>query len=68
MLHLLKKRNQKKNMADVVLYEKRGHVAIFTLNRPKAMNAVSGEVSQMMEMYLEENNMFLLMMTEVLIY
>ena len=41
-------------MADVVLYEKRGHVAIFTLNRPKAMNAVSGEVSQMMEMYLDQ--------------
>jgi enoyl-CoA hydratase/carnithine racemase len=28
---------------NVVLFEKKGHVAIFTLNRPKAMNAVSME-------------------------
>lgn len=39
--------------AQVVLFEKRGHVAIFTLNRPEAMNAVSGAVSEQMEKHLE---------------
>ena len=28
----------------VVLFERRGHVAVFTLNRPSAMNAVNHEV------------------------
>jgi enoyl-CoA hydratase len=38
---------------NVVLFEKRGHIAIFTLNRPKAMNAISGAVSEQMEAHLE---------------
>lgn len=33
-------------MADVVLYEKRGHNGIITINRPEKMNSVSGEVQQ----------------------
>eukprot|EP00421_Protoceratium_reticulatum_P016878 CAMPEP_0168384810 /NCGR_PEP_ID=MMETSP0228-20121227/14603_1 /TAXON_ID=133427 /ORGANISM="Protoceratium reticulatum, Strain CCCM 535 (=CCMP 1889)" /LENGTH=263 /DNA_ID=CAMNT_0008397989 /DNA_START=137 /DNA_END=928 /DNA_ORIENTATION=+ len=37
----------------VVLFEKRGHVGIFTLNRPEAMNAISGAVSEQMEAHLE---------------
>jgi len=37
----------------VVKLEKRGHVAIFTLDRPNAMNAVSGAVSAQMEAHLE---------------
>lgn len=37
----------------VVLFEKRGHIGVFTLNRPKAMNAVSGAVSAQMEAHLE---------------
>jgi len=36
-----------------VLFEKRGHVGIFTLNRPQAMNAVNAEVSSQMEAHLE---------------
>lgn len=42
-------------MADepVVLFEKRGHIAVFTLNRPKAMNAISEQVSQEFEAHLE---------------
>eukprot|EP01064_Diplonema_japonicum_P017763 TRINITY_DN2606_c1_g2_i1.p1 TRINITY_DN2606_c1_g2~~TRINITY_DN2606_c1_g2_i1.p1 ORF type:complete len:279 (+),score=84.51 TRINITY_DN2606_c1_g2_i1:56-838(+) len=38
----------------VVLYEKRGNVGIFTLNRPKAMNAVSHEVSQTFEKLMDD--------------
>eukprot|EP00939_MAST-03C_sp_MAST-3C-sp1_P001484 g1484.t1 len=38
----------------VVLYEKRGHVAIFTLNRPRAMNAVNHEVSQQFEKAMDD--------------
>eukprot|EP00927_Polykrikos_kofoidii_P071214 TRINITY_DN67513_c0_g1_i1.p1 TRINITY_DN67513_c0_g1~~TRINITY_DN67513_c0_g1_i1.p1 ORF type:complete len:266 (-),score=60.51 TRINITY_DN67513_c0_g1_i1:67-864(-) len=38
---------------DVVLFERRGHVGIFTLNRPKAMNAISDELSALMDNYLE---------------
>ena len=37
----------------VVLFERRGHVGIFTLNRPKAMNAVSGEVAETMERLMD---------------
>lgn len=39
-------------MADPVLFEKRGHVAIFTLNRPEAMNAVNLQMCELMEKYL----------------
>mmetsp|Transcript_16209 Transcript_16209/g.31381 ORF Transcript_16209/g.31381 Transcript_16209/m.31381 type:complete len:261 (+) Transcript_16209:169-951(+) len=39
---------------ELVRFERRGHVAIFTLNRPKAMNAVSGDLSQCMERLMEE--------------
>eukprot|EP00127_Corallochytrium_limacisporum_P001602 Clim_evm5s69 gene=Clim_evmTU5s69 len=38
----------------VVLFEKRGHVAIFTLNRPKDRNAVSYEVSSTFEKYMDQ--------------
>lgn len=38
----------------VVLFEKRGHVGIFTLNRPKAMNAISAEVSEQLEALLDQ--------------
>jgi enoyl-CoA hydratase len=38
----------------VVLFEQRGHIGIFTLNRPKAMNAISGQVSEQFEAHLEK--------------
>ena len=38
---------------DPVLYEKRGHIGIFTLNRPKAMNAVNRQLSECFEALLE---------------
>jgi enoyl-CoA hydratase len=37
----------------VVKFEKRGHVAIFTLDRPKAMNAVNGDVSAQLEAHMD---------------
>ncbi|MFT7648697.1 MAG: enoyl-CoA hydratase [Candidatus Poriferisodalaceae bacterium] len=37
----------------VVDYELQGHVAVFTLNRPEARNAVSHEVSEQMEAHLD---------------
>lgn len=40
--------------AVVVKYEKRGHLAIFTLNRPKAMNAVNHVVSQQFEAAMDD--------------
>ena len=40
-------------MEPVVLFRKEGHVAIFTLNRPKAMNAVSADVSAQMERHMD---------------
>lgn len=36
-------------MSDIVLYETRGRVAVLTLNRPDARNAVNGEVANAME-------------------
>lgn len=36
-------------MAEMVTYEVRGHVAIITLNRPEARNAVNDDVAQAME-------------------
>lgn len=44
---------------EVVLYEQSGHVAIFTLNRPAARNAINGKVSARFESLLsafEANN------------
>mmetsp|Transcript_106898 Transcript_106898/g.312535 ORF Transcript_106898/g.312535 Transcript_106898/m.312535 type:complete len:263 (+) Transcript_106898:65-853(+) len=38
---------------EAVKFEKRGHVAIFSMDRPSAMNAVSGAVSAQMEAHLE---------------
>lgn len=38
---------------DLVLYETKGHVAILTLNRPRAMNAVSEAVSERIESLIE---------------
>lgn len=39
---------------DLVKFETNGRVAIFTLNRPKAMNAVSAELSERFEKLLDE--------------
>jgi enoyl-CoA hydratase len=37
----------------VVDFETRGHVALLTLNRPEARNAINGEVAQAMETHLD---------------
>ena len=37
----------------LVQFKKQGHIGIFTLNRPKAMNAINGAVSQQFEAHLE---------------
>ncbi|MDG1412315.1 MAG: crotonase/enoyl-CoA hydratase family protein [Acidimicrobiales bacterium] len=39
---------------DVILYEKRDRLAILTLNRPGARNAVNGDVAQRMEALLDD--------------
>src|SRR5215470_2314013 len=39
---------------DLVLFERRGNVALLTLNRPNARNAISPEVSQAMAAALDE--------------
>eukprot|EP00301_Raphidiophrys_heterophryoidea_P025495 c8568_g1_i2.p1 GENE.c8568_g1_i2~~c8568_g1_i2.p1 ORF type:complete len:265 (+),score=63.53 c8568_g1_i2:42-836(+) len=39
---------------ELVLLEKRGHVAIITLNRTKAGNAINGEISQKMKEVLDQ--------------
>jgi enoyl-CoA hydratase len=39
---------------EVILFEKRDNIAIFTLNRPKAMNAVSYELAQRFEKLMIE--------------
>jgi enoyl-CoA hydratase/carnithine racemase len=41
-------------MTDVVRYKADGHVAIITLNRPKALNAVNSELADAVGGYLEE--------------
>lgn len=46
-------RNAVPNAPPLVNFERRGHVAIFTLNRPKAMNAISGEMSAQFEAHLD---------------
>ena len=40
-------------MGDFVQYEKRGNVGIFTLNRPRAKNAINASVSAQMEKLLD---------------
>ena len=37
----------------VVKFERIGHVAVFTLDRPKAMNAVSGALSAQFEAHMD---------------
>lgn len=39
--------------SDVVLFEQRGHIAIITLNRPEARNAVNGAVANGLEAALD---------------
>jgi len=39
---------------DIVLFERRGNIALLTLNRPNARNAISPEVSQAMAGFLDE--------------
>ena len=41
-------------MTAEVLFEKRGHIALFTLNRPKKKNAVNQAVSELMAKHLAE--------------
>lgn len=36
-------------MSDIVTFESRGHVAVLTLNRPEARNAINGDVAAGME-------------------
>lgn len=41
-------------MSDTVLFERRGHVAVLTLNRPEAMNSVNQELATTLGEALEE--------------
>ena len=41
-------------MSDVVLYEVQGKVALITLNRPEARNAVNGDVAQGLEAAIDQ--------------
>ncbi|MCU1389708.1 MAG: putative enoyl-CoA hydratase, partial [Ilumatobacteraceae bacterium] len=41
-------------MSDIVQYEAQGRVAVITLNRPDARNAISGEVALAMEAALDQ--------------
>lgn len=41
-------------MSDKVTYEVQGRVALFTLNRPEARNAVNGDVAEAMESALDQ--------------
>src|SRR5262245_31526235 len=40
-------------MSDIVEYEANGRVAVLTINRPEARNAVNGDVAQGMEAALD---------------
>jgi len=39
-------------MADLVTFKTQGHVAIFTLNRPRAYNAISAELAEEFEAHM----------------
>ena len=39
-------------MPDGVTFERRGHVGVFTLDRPAAMNAINGDMSSQFEAHL----------------
>ncbi|MEI8238954.1 MAG: crotonase/enoyl-CoA hydratase family protein [Actinomycetota bacterium] len=41
-------------MSDIVQYEAHGHIALITLNRPEARNAVNGDVAQAMEAAIDQ--------------
>lgn len=41
-------------MSDIVTIERDGHVAVITLNRPEARNAVNGDVAQGLEAAIDE--------------
>ncbi len=41
-------------MSDIVTYEARGRVALITLNRPEARNAVNGDVAEAMEAAIDQ--------------
>ena len=41
-------------MADIVEYEARGRIALITLNRPEARNAVNGDVARAMEAAIDK--------------
>ncbi|MBJ7368055.1 MAG: enoyl-CoA hydratase/isomerase family protein, partial [Ilumatobacteraceae bacterium] len=41
-------------MSEIVQYERRGQVAIITLNRPEARNAVNGDVAQGLEAAIDK--------------
>ena len=41
-------------MSDIVQYEVRGRIALITLNRPEARNAVNGDVAQGMEAAVDQ--------------
>ena len=41
-------------MSDIVTYRTEGRVAIITLNRPEARNAVNGDVAQGMEAAIDQ--------------
>ena len=41
-------------MSDIVTYETQGHVALITLNRPEARNAVNGDVAEGMEAAIDK--------------
>jgi len=41
-------------MSEIVTYETEGHVALITLNRPEARNAVNGDVAQGLEAAVDQ--------------
>ena len=41
-------------MSDIVTYETRGRIALITLNRPEARNAINGDVAEAMESAIDQ--------------